>query len=427
MTSAEAVAAPQPREVAAAGRPPPGIDRGPPRRGRLVGRYMLRLLTRPLAATLLLVLPALLMERLLRLFDLLAGAGSPASSIVRLLLYLVPHYLGLAFPAALFLGTYVVIARMSQDHELDALQAAGFSLARLSRPLIGVGLVCGVLAFGLYGYVQPLSRYAYRAAFHALTNAGWNATLVPGEFVSIGRRLTVYVEGRDPADGLLHGIFLQQRRDDGSEVMTSASTGRLLLSPEGTELLLEFDEGQQITILPDGSVSTLTFTGSTQSRAFSRRLPLFRLRGMDEREMTLRELWEARQQPEPPLPRRRLDGELHGRLARSASFLVLPLLAMPLGLAAKRSRRSVGILLGTVILVVYQQGLQLIEALGDLDRIDPRAPLWIAVALLAAFTLLVFRHSNRHPEEGPFDGLLEIMDRGVDRLSALLPRKRDAA
>ena len=47
-------------------------------------RYMLRQLAKPLAATLLLVLPALLMERLLRLFDLLAGAGGSASSRPRL-------------------------------------------------------------------------------------------------------------------------------------------------------------------------------------------------------------------------------------------------------------------------------------------------------------------------------------------------------
>lgn len=389
--------------------------------GGLVGRYMLRLLAKPLAATLLLVLPALLMERLLRLFDLLAGAGSPASSIIRLLLYLVPHYLGLAIPAALFLAIYVVISGMSQGHELDALQAAGFSLARLSLPFLAVGFLCTILAIGLYGYVQPLSRYAYRAALHTLTNAGWNATLIPGEFVPIGHRVTVFVGRRDAADGLLHGIFVNQRRDDGSEVLTTAATGRLLLHPEENELLLELENGQQVTLFPDGHASTLSFTNSAQSRPFIQRLPAFRLRGADEREMTLEELWAARESPAPPVARSRLDGELHGRLVRSASLLVLPLLAMPMGLAAKRSRRSVGILLAAVILVLYQQALQLIESLGDVGRIEPRPALWFAFGLFAAFSITVFRHSNRHPEEGAFDGVLARLEWAARSIASWLP------
>jgi lipopolysaccharide export system permease protein len=404
-----------------------GIDRGPPARGGLVSRYLLRLLAKPLAATLLLVLPALLLERLLRLFNLLVGTGSPAASIVELLLYLIPHYLGLAMPAALFLAVYVVVARLSQDHELDALQASGFSLARLSWPFLAVGLLCAALGVGLYGYVQPLSRYSYRAAFHALTNAGWNATLIPGEFVQIGHRLTVYVERRDAADGLLRGVFLHQRREDGGEVLTTAATGRLLVSATDSELLVELEDGQQITLSPGGEASTLRFTNSAQSRPFVRRLPIFRLRGVDEREMTMHELWAARSLPDPPVPQRRMEGELHGRLVRSVSLLLLPLLAMPMGLAAKRSRRSVAILLGAVILVVYQQALQLMESLGDVGRIDPRPALWILFLLFAAFSILVFRHSNRNPNEGAFDGVLARLDMAANTAARWLPRRLRAS
>src|SRR3712207_7931826 len=99
------------------------------------------------------------MERLLRLFDLLAGTGGPVSAIARLLVYLVPHYLGLALPAALFIGVYVVVARLSEDPELGALQSVGFSLARLGRPFLLVGLPFARSAVGAYGYVQPLGRH----------------------------------------------------------------------------------------------------------------------------------------------------------------------------------------------------------------------------------------------------------------------------
>ncbi|WP_149538672.1 LptF/LptG family permease [Siccirubricoccus phaeus] len=398
-------------------------DRGRPVGSTLVTCYMLRLLAKPLAGTLLLVLPALLLERLLRLFDLLAGAGSPAASIVQLLLYLVPHYLGLAMPAALFIAVYAVVAQLSRDQELDALQATGLSLAQLSRPFLAVGLLCAVLGIGLYGYVQPLSRYAYRAAFHALTHAGWNATLVPGEFVPVSRHSTVTVDRRNPAGGLLYGIVVHERRGDGTEVLTTAAKGRLLLDRAQSELLVELEHGRQLILAPDGRVTTLDFTASSQSRPFVQRLPVFRLRGADERELTLDELWAAQHSPDPPVAPARLAGELHGRLVRAASLLVLPLLAMPMGLAAKRTRRFLGILLAAVILVVYQQALQLLEALGDVGRIDPRPALWVTLLLFAGFAATVFRHGNRHPEEGAFDGLLAALDHGTSAATEWLSHR----
>src|ERR1700754_583561 len=73
------------------------------RRGRTIERFLVSLAARPFAATLVIVLPALLLERLLRLFDLLADAGVPAGSVGHMLVDLVPQYLGLALPAALFI------------------------------------------------------------------------------------------------------------------------------------------------------------------------------------------------------------------------------------------------------------------------------------------------------------------------------------
>jgi lipopolysaccharide export system permease protein len=398
-----------------------------PGAGGLVGRYLLRLLARPLLATLLVVLPALLMERLLRLFEVLAGVGGPLSSIARLLVYLVPHYLGLALPAALFIGVYVVVARLSEDHELDALQSAGFSLGRLSQPFLLVGLLFAAAGVGLYGYGQPLGRYAYRAAFHELAHAGWNGTIVPGEFTRIGERLVVYADRRDAGDGSLRGVFLrQQRPEDGAEVLTTAAVGRLALDAERGELFLELEEGRQITVEPDGRVSTLGFAGSDLSRALAVRLPGFRARGLDEREMTLGELWSARPGADPappPVRPSRLEAELHGRLVRAASLAVLPLLAVPMGLAAKRARRSHGIALAAVILVLYQQALSMLESLGDLGRIDARPALWAAFALFAAFCATVFRHSSRNPSEGGFDGALAVIERGAAFAAALLPRR----
>src|SRR3546814_12919461 len=86
---------------------------------------------------------ALLLERLLRLFNLLAETGSPFGVVLELAANLVPHYLGLALPAGFFIAVFVAVARLSEENELDAMLASGLSIYRLSRPYILAGCRSG--------------------------------------------------------------------------------------------------------------------------------------------------------------------------------------------------------------------------------------------------------------------------------------------
>ncbi len=389
---------------------------------RLIGRYMLGLLSRPLVATLGVVLPALLLERLLRLFELVASGGGVAP-IVRLVLYLTPHYVGLALPTAFFVSVFVVVARLSEHHELDALQSSGVSLAQLSRPflLVAVGLV--VLGVVLYGYLQPLGRYHYRAALHAVTHAGWNAAVAPGEFIRIGRRLSVTADRVDEWTGQLGGVFILQRHPDGTEVITTARSG--WLTPQATEgvLALELDRGLQISVSPDGAVRTVDFGSSTVSRPFSLTPAAFRDRGEDERELTLGELWSGALAGQAGMEPRRTRSELHGRLVRSLSPVLLPLIAIPMGLGAKRARRWHGVVLSALIMLLYHHAVQLAESLGDIGVVDPRPALWGVFLLFAVFCASAFRHAQRNPYEGPFDAPLAWLARVGEAVAAWLPRR----
>ena len=107
----------------------------------LIDRYLLRLMATPMIAALAVTLSALLLERVLRLFELLTGKGAPLGLVVSMALNLVPHYLGLALPAAFAVGIIGVMASLSSENEVDAMEASGLSIRR-----IGAGFIlCGVL------------------------------------------------------------------------------------------------------------------------------------------------------------------------------------------------------------------------------------------------------------------------------------------
>src|SRR3546814_20327768 len=82
-------------------------------------RSLLRLLAQPLAVSISVVLIALLLERLLRLFNLVAASGSALGAVLLMIANLVPHYLGLALPAAFFASIFMLYAKLGDDNRSE--------------------------------------------------------------------------------------------------------------------------------------------------------------------------------------------------------------------------------------------------------------------------------------------------------------------
>src|SRR4051794_4080162 len=139
----------------------------------VLSRYVLAQVGRPMVATLVVALLVMLAERMLHVVDLVIGWRGSLLVVFEMLGFLVPHYMGLALPAAFFIGILIVVGRLSREGELDAMNAAGSGLPQLTRPLVGASVILIVLNLILVGYLQPYSRYAYRAAMQAVMNASF--------------------------------------------------------------------------------------------------------------------------------------------------------------------------------------------------------------------------------------------------------------
>lgn len=130
----------------------------------LIGsRYILRQISTPLIGAMAIGLLVLLAERLVRLLDFTLGKKNSFAIVFEMLAYLVPHYLGLAVPAALFLGLLFGFNKLSRNSELDAFLAAGIGLHQLVRPVLVLAGILMLASLVIFGWAQPHARYAYRA------------------------------------------------------------------------------------------------------------------------------------------------------------------------------------------------------------------------------------------------------------------------
>lgn len=377
--------------------------------------YTLRHLAGPLAFALATLLLAQLLERLLRLFDLAASTGAALSSVLVMVANLVPHYLGLALPTAFTAGIFMAVARLGDDNELDIMLAAGRSIARVAMPYFAVALVLSVFNFYLFGFMQPLSRYGYHLAVHDARQAGWDARVESNRFAAAGQGYILSADTVEADGRRLHGVFVERRRGDIEEI-TTARHGRLVPSPEGRRLLLELEDGLIVREDADATISQMRFEQGLINADFTPTPPPFRARGDSVRELTLPELWRGMHAAQTGLSPSALAGEFHGRLARALLLPLLPLLALPLGMAAKRGRRAPGVVFACLALLALNHSLQFGESLAESGRAAALPAVWIPLAVFGLVSLWLFRSSLAWPGDNPVVRAVNAIEDGFESL-----------
>lgn len=401
---------------------------GPSGRGvrlSLIDRYVLRLTAGPMAACLAVTLVALLLERALRLLDLLSQSSERFGYVVQLTSQLVPHYFGLALPVAFFVSLFIVIARLSDGSEIDALLGAGVPLSRMAAPFVALGLALAVLSLVVFGYAQPYSRYAYRAIMHAAATAGWNGQLQGGAFITEGK-LTMTADQADPAGQSLERLFIRRVTPEGREEVITAQSADLQVAPDGQTVALMLRDGQRVVRTASGGFDILRFQAFKTDAPLAGSRALLRARGGDERELTLGELLSRARSGDSVIPPATLMAELYGRLARAAFLPFLPLIAFPLGLAAKRGRRAPGLIFAGILLLAFQHSLQLGQALAEGGDVSPAVGVWTPFLLFTGFGVWMFLGSRRRPGETPVSLIIDSVGDGFDRVRAVFAGRRSA-
>jgi lipopolysaccharide export system permease protein len=389
-------------------------------RPSILDAYLLRMLAMPALGVLGVTLVAFLLDQTLRLINQLEANGARMGYLFGLVTNMVPYQLGLALPASFCVAIFIVIARLGDDSELDAILAGGVSFERIAAPLVFAGLILGIFSLLLVGFLQPYSRFGYRAVLNAATQAGWTAQLDPQVFINAGPDFTITSDEVDATGRQLKGVFIRRSSTLGETIVT-ADQGALALQPDRKTTDLNLTGGLILTDTAKG-VRLLRFNDFNDRQILSNASALAP-RGGDEQELTIPELIGEMQRPDALIPNRVLAAELYARLARSFGIPLLPFLALPLAMAVKRGRRTPGMITGAVILVAFHHGVTLAKSFADSGQIDPLLAIGGLYAVFALFSVWLFMSSRRRPGETPLNGLF----RGAERLFERRPKARATA
>jgi lipopolysaccharide export system permease protein len=360
-------------------------------------RYILRRIVGIAVAMIGIALLALLLERLLRLLNLAAHPDQILSYVSQMLITLIPHYLGVATPLAFFLAIIITFNRLDRDKELAVMTAAGIGLQRVMAPVLGLAVLLAVLVGITFSHLQPIGRYTYRSLVHAVAQASLSAAVKGGTFIHVNN-LTFIAEKTSLDGDQLDKVFVYEQKPIGTALVTTAKEGSLRKGSGEQDSILVLGDGWRTEFTANNAgARQLQFGHFTWPVPSSANL-VFRARGEDERELTLPELWAARDAPPDGIKPNEIISELHGRMVKIMTILVLPFLAVPLSLGGGRVGQSYGLGVGLLILILYEKVLQFGESMVENGHFSPWPGLWLPFAVFSLLGIgLCYRAAFKVP------------------------------
>ncbi|WNK01561.1 LptF/LptG family permease [Thalassospiraceae bacterium LMO-JJ14] len=220
----------------------------------------------------------------LRFVEMIVNRGVSAGTFVYMTMLLLPNFLTVILPIALFTIIVFTYSKMVTDRELVVMRAAGVGQFGLAKPALIITFLTLLFGYFLNLYLLPESYRAFRLLQWEIRNTYSHVLLKEGAFNPLSETVTVYIRER-AADGQLLGILVHDERDETAPVTLMAERGALVDTGKGPRVVMY--NGNRQTIGTNNKLSILyfdryVFEVPTSSESISERFREPRERSMSE-------------------------------------------------------------------------------------------------------------------------------------------------
>lgn len=294
------------------------------------------------------------------------------------------QYLTILIPVGLFLAILLALGRLYRDSEMYALMACGVGPAQLYRPVMTLALVLAAVVGWLALDVSPSAiREVRRIGQEARARADLRI-MEPGRFVKFGQADAVVYAEQVTADGHLHNVFVQRRRDGIIEVIVAAEAHQQD-TPDPNIKMLTFANGRRYEGEPGSArFKVVEFVEHGIPYSLPSQVPVsFGAKGR-----SVGALLESGSLADV--------AELQWRISVPLMVLVLALLAVPLGRSSPRQGRYAGLVVGLLVYFSYSNLLGVARVWVERGKVPPLLGLWWVHAgfIAAALLLLAVRYGT---------------------------------
>lgn len=310
-----------------------------------LSRYIIFQITWPLGFFILSLTGVVWLTQSLRLLDIIIAKGQSAVTYIAFTGLVLPSIATLTMPIAFFCAVLYALNRLSGDHELVVLSAAGQSAWGITRPLLLLSGAVAAVVYFISLWIMPAANTRLKDQVMEI-RADLAATLLKeGAFSNPIQGLTVYIRERE-AGGDMQGILVHDNRDLTNPITYMAERGALVKSPTGPRLIM-INGNVQRRDADGGKLSLLYFERYVYD--LSEFMPGQGERWKEPKERYLKELLFPNSSAGDQAHLGELRAEAHRRLSSPLYIFAFPLVAMAFLLTGQFSRRTPFLRLGAAL------------------------------------------------------------------------------
>lgn len=356
------------------------------------------------AVGLLAVTTIVFMGRITRVMQMIITKGVGLGDILRFCFLLLPYLLLFTIPMAATIAVLITFLRLSNDNEIMALKTSGISAGQLLPPLLLFSLLITGAALFFSLYATPWGNQEMRQLLTEVTKRRADLGVQEQVFNNDFDRVVLFVNNVPPAGGLMEGVFLADDRDPQVPYVITADKARMLYDQKSDRLVLQLFQGRVLRLSEDRS----SFH-SVEFDSYQVPLELFQFapRLKSEDEMFWGELQQAfAQAPADSVERNKLLIEMNRRFSLPLGVTIMILTVMPLGIATQIKGRTVGLILGLAIFLLYYLLLTAAWRLGTYAFVPPSLAPWLPNISFCFLAWYLWRRTRRDLPIGVLEGPL---------------------
>jgi lipopolysaccharide export system permease protein len=307
----------------------------------------------------------LLMDKILKLIELIVSRGVNIFQILKLLLYISPSFLVFTIPMAVLLSILLAFGRLSTDSEITALKASGISLYQLFLPVIVFSISAYLVTTFLVFYGLPWGNQGFKNTLFVIAQSKADIEIKERVFDDTFDGLVVYVD-RVPIQGKrMQGIIIYDERDREKPTTIFAREGLLANNPKSQEVVLKLFSGDIHRMEKQNHVyQKVKFDTYDLKLELSKAFTAIGKK-LKDKEMSLDEIEDKMEQMRKRgLDTTSLEVEAHKRYAFPFACIIFGLVGVPLGIQPRRSGRSYGFIFSIAIILAYYISITASEILA---------------------------------------------------------------
>ncbi|MGP1254507.1 MAG: LPS export ABC transporter permease LptF [Kiloniellales bacterium] len=331
-------------------------------------RYMLSQLAATTFATSVALTFMVWLSQSIRLFDHIVNRGLPIETFVWFAALLMPSFLTIVLPVAVFVSVLFIYNKMTTDSELIVMRACGLGHIQVARPALLLSIAVTAVMYAITLYFLPLSFRNFKDLQHEIRTNYASVLLEEGVFTEVDSGMVVYIGSRTP-EGQLLDVLVHDMRDAEQPTTTVAQVSELIAGESGPVLILYEGQRQQFD-RAEKELTTLSFDRyALELTDGTRRERNWR----DPSELFLHEIFKTPETHDEVERRNQFLANGHQRLALPLYVFGYVLLGMAPFVLGEFSRRGYW---KRILVTVVVVGVLQVQAIALEDMVSSRIALW---------------------------------------------------